>query len=98
MYRIVYAKPTQSHIEVLAPRRQRLVFDAVDKQLQGEPTVETRNRKRMRPNPMATWKLRIGTLRVYYDVFMEPEPTVLVVAVGIKDRNALRIGGYVVEI
>jgi len=50
----------------------------------------------MRPNPLAAWELRIGTLRVYYDVLMDTEATVLVVAVGVKDRSTLRIGGEVV--
>jgi hypothetical protein len=52
----------------------------------------------MRPNPLATWELRVGQLRVYYDVLPAPEPTVLVVAVGVKDRSTLRIGGEVVAL
>jgi mRNA-degrading endonuclease RelE of RelBE toxin-antitoxin system len=50
----------------------------------------------MRPNPLATWELRIGNLRAYYDVRTDPENTVLIVAVGIKERSTLRIGGEVV--
>jgi hypothetical protein len=50
----------------------------------------------MRPNPLATWELRVGKLRAYYDVLTEPEATVLIVAVGIKDRSTLRIGGEMV--
>jgi hypothetical protein len=49
----------------------------------------------MRRNPLATWELRIGVLRVYYDVIPEPEPIVLVVAVGLKDRGLIRIAGEV---
>jgi hypothetical protein len=52
----------------------------------------------MRPNPLATWELRIGKLRAYYDVFTDPEATVLIVAVGVKDRSTLRIGGEVVTL
>ncbi len=97
-YRIRYAKPTQRHLELLSQRQQKTLFDAVEEQLTLEPTVETKRRKRMRPNPLATWELRIGTLRAYYDVFSVPEPTVLVVAVGIKERSILRIGGQVVAL
>ena len=50
----------------------------------------------MRPNPLATWELRVGNLRAYYDVLTDPEATVLIVAVGVKDRSTLRIGGEVV--
>jgi len=38
-----------------------------------QPTVATRNRKRLRPNPLAPWELRIGALPVYYEVTEEPE-------------------------
>jgi mRNA-degrading endonuclease RelE of RelBE toxin-antitoxin system len=73
-------------------------LDTVDKQLKHQPTVETRNRKPMRPNPLAPWELRIGNLRVYYDVENDPEPTVFIRAVGIKERNQVRIGGEVIEL
>jgi hypothetical protein len=35
-------------------------------------------------------------LRAYYDVLTDQEATVLVVAVGVKERSTLRIGGEVV--
>ena len=41
----------------------------------------------MRPNPLAPWELR-----VYYDVEETPEPKVLIRAVGLKERNRVRIG------
>jgi hypothetical protein len=74
------------------------VLNAVDRQLKHQPTVQTKNRKRMRPNPLATWELRIGNLRAYYDVLSEPEPTVLIVAVGMKDRSTLLIGGEIIAL
>jgi hypothetical protein len=61
-------------------------------------TVETRNRKPMRPNPLAPWELRVGDLRVYYDVAETPEPKVLIRAVGIKERNRVRIGRKELEL
>jgi hypothetical protein len=70
----------------------------VDEQLVYQPTVETRNRKPMRPNPLAPWELRIGNLRVYYDVELEPEPVVFIRAVGIKQRNRVRIGSEVIDL
>ena len=73
-------------------------LDGVDEQLVHEPLVETRNRKPMRPNPLAPWELRIGNLRMYYDVEGEPEPVVHIRAVGIKERNRVRIGKEVIEL
>jgi len=52
----------------------------------------------MRANPLAPWEFRIGDLRVYYDVQTDPEPMVLVRAVGVKERDQLRIAGKVVQI
>jgi mRNA-degrading endonuclease RelE of RelBE toxin-antitoxin system len=75
-----------------------MVLDGVDEQLRHEPTVEARNRKPMRPNPLAPWELRIGNLRVYYDVEDEPESIVQIRAVGIKERNRVRIGREVIEL
>ena len=74
----------------------RAVLDSVDAQLQHQPTVETRNRKPMRPNPIAPWELRIGDLRVYYEVDTA-EAAVRILAVGVKDRNVVRIGKEIFE-
>lgn len=52
----------------------------------------------MRPNPVAPWELRIGHLRVYYDVEEAPKPLVLIRAVGIKERNRVRIGKEVIDL
>ena len=53
---------------MLTARQQVTVLDTVERQLARQPNTETRNRKPMRPNPLAPWELRIGNLRVYYDV------------------------------
>jgi mRNA-degrading endonuclease RelE of RelBE toxin-antitoxin system len=92
-YTIEYSPDTVHHLRALTARQRATVLDEVDLQLAHEPTVETRNRKPMRLNPLAPWELRIGTLRVYYDVEEEPEQKVLVRAVGIKERSRVRIGG-----
>jgi mRNA-degrading endonuclease RelE of RelBE toxin-antitoxin system len=83
---------------MLTARQQAQILDAVEGQLTHQPTIETRNRKFMRPNPLAPWELRIGLLRVYYDVEDDPEPVVVVLAVGVKMRNRVRIGKEVFEL
>ena len=42
---------------------------------------------------IAAWELRVGDLRVYYAVEEKPEPLVVIVAVGIKVRERITIGG-----
>jgi mRNA-degrading endonuclease RelE of RelBE toxin-antitoxin system len=97
-YRIEYSPETEAHLRLLTARQRVTVLDSVDEQLTYQPTIETRNRKPMRPNPLAPWELRIGNLRVYYDVEEEPEAVVHIWAVGIKDRNRVRIGKEVIEL
>jgi mRNA-degrading endonuclease RelE of RelBE toxin-antitoxin system len=97
-YRILYARPTEHHFRYLSLLQQKALLDAIDLQLAHQPMTQTKNRKRMRPNPLATWELRVGKLRAYYDVFTSPEAVVLIVAVGIKDRNTVQIGGEVVTL
>lgn len=97
-YRIEYSPETENHLRALTARQRSIVLDTVDEQLKYQPTEETRNRKPMRPNPVAPWELRIGSLRVYYDIENEPEPTVFIRAVGIKERSRVRIGREVVEL
>jgi len=97
-YEIEYSPETEDHLRALTARQRSIVLDSIDKQLKYQPTEETRNRRPMRPNPLAPWELRIGNLRVYYDVETEPELTVFILAVGIKERNRVHIGGEVVEL
>ena len=52
----------------------------------------------MRPNPVAPWELRIGDVRVYHEVKNELVPVVTVLAVGVKERNQVRIGGERVKL
>lgn len=92
-YRIEYSADTGEHLRALTARQRSLVFDVVDEQLAHEPGVETRNRKPMRPNPVAPWELRVRELRVYYDIAEVPEPLVSILAVGVKRRDRVLIGG-----
>jgi mRNA-degrading endonuclease RelE of RelBE toxin-antitoxin system len=97
-HRIEYSPASEEHLRALTARQRATVFDGVDEQLAHQPGVETRNRKPMRPNPVAPWELRIGKLRVYYDIQEEPEPVVTILAIGVKDRNRVRIGDVEVEL
>ena len=97
-YRIEYSPDSEDHMNLLTKRQCVIVMDTIDEQLVYQPNIETRNRKPMRPNPIAPWELRIGDLRVYYDIEEKPEPIVYVIAVGIKERNLVRIGREVIKL
>ena len=97
-YRIDYSREAIDHLRFLTARQRKMVLDAVDRQLKYQPNVPTRNRKLMESNPLAVWELRIDHLRVYYDIEDEPEPVVVIRAVGVKERNIVRIGGEEVDL
>lgn len=90
MYEIEFTPKAKGDLRTLRKRDQRLVVDGVKEQLEREPIQETRNRKRLRPNQLAEWEVRIDRFRVFYDVDDEAE-TVKVVAVGYKKGNRLII-------
>ena len=71
--------------------RQRIV-DAIETHLRVEPTNQARHRKRLRPNQLAEWELRVDDYRVFYDV-VEVDRLVKVVAIGYKKGNRLFIRG-----
>jgi mRNA-degrading endonuclease RelE of RelBE toxin-antitoxin system len=59
-------------------------------QLSHQPLAATRNRKERRDNPTARWELRVDKYRVFYEADEQSE-SVVVVAVGHKDHEQLRI-------
>jgi mRNA-degrading endonuclease RelE of RelBE toxin-antitoxin system len=93
VYQIEFWPEVETHLDALTAAERRVVFDGIEVQLRHQPTVETRNRKSMRASPFAPWELRIGHLRVYYDVEETPVPAVVIRAVGVKQGNEVWIGG-----
>ena len=92
-YEIAFAESVQTHFGTLTARERATVLDTIDRQLLHEPLTETRHRKPLRPNPVAPWELRIGQLRVFYEVVGKESGIVRILAVGRKVRNTLTIGG-----
>jgi mRNA-degrading endonuclease RelE of RelBE toxin-antitoxin system len=97
MYSIEYTEEALADLECFRKPERQLVLDEIDRQLAYEPTVETNNRKRLRPNQLVEWELRIGKYRVFYDVIeqsgTEAAKIVKIEAVGFKKHNKLFIRG-----
>lgn len=87
-------------MRVLTARERAIVLDGVDRLLAHQADVPTRNRKPLRANWLAPWELRLGDLRVFYDIdyAVVAEPRVLVRAVGKKVRNEFFIAGERVDL
>lgn len=97
-YRIRFAASAEEHFAQLPGRQQGIVLDAINVQLRHEPVRETRNRKPLRPNPLAPWELRAGALRVFYEVDAEEANLVNILAIGIKRGNRILIAGEEIRI
>ncbi len=96
-YAIEYTGESRKHLRSVKAFERSLVLDRVDEQLAHEPTRPTRNRKPLLPNPIGGWELRIGELRVLYDVD-ERSRVVVITAIGRKPGNRLFIEGNEVEL
>ena len=92
-FRIEYTPEAMGHLAGLTAHQSALVLDEVERKLKHQPTLPTRNRKLLRANAIAPWELRIGELRVYFDVEESPAAVVTVRAVGLKVRERVLIGG-----
>lgn len=88
-----------NHMRTYKKFEQQMILDAIEAQLSYEPTVETRNRKRLGENELSDWELRVGNHRVFYDVVIEGAAGIVQIkAVGHKEHNTLYIGGKEVEL
>jgi mRNA-degrading endonuclease RelE of RelBE toxin-antitoxin system len=96
-YRIEYTRMAFEHLKGLKAFQRARVLDVVDERLQIEPGKVSRHRKRLRPNTLALWELRIEDLRVFYDIHDDTK-AVVIVAIGIKDGNRLLIAGVEVKL
>jgi mRNA-degrading endonuclease RelE of RelBE toxin-antitoxin system len=97
-FHVEFAKAVKAHLDALTAGQRSRVLDAIERQLKSEPLKETRNRKPLRPNPVAPWELRVQELRVFYEVNAGPPAVVQILAVGVKTREALRIGGEEIKL
>jgi mRNA-degrading endonuclease RelE of RelBE toxin-antitoxin system len=90
MYDIEFAPSALEDLKSLRKFEQQQVLNDIESQLRQQPTVETRNRKRLRPNEIAEWELRIGQFRVFYNAY-EQKRIVRIEAIGFKVGNLLFI-------
>ena len=87
---ITITREAEAQLGALPARERRTVEAAVLTRLRDQPTTCTRAIKRLRPNPVAQFELRVGDLRVLYDV---EGPEVILLIVGRKVGNILFVAG-----
>jgi mRNA-degrading endonuclease RelE of RelBE toxin-antitoxin system len=76
----------------LPDREQRIISDGIAARLQDQPRSLSRAIKLLEPNPLATYELRLGDLRVLYNLD-EENAEVVIVIIGRKARNTLIVAG-----
>jgi mRNA-degrading endonuclease RelE of RelBE toxin-antitoxin system len=91
-YKIEFTREAYGHLDAIRRFDRNTILDAVKEQLTHAPNEETQNRKLLRDNPLADWELRVGQYRLFYDVDTDAR-RVRILAVGVKVRNKLTIGG-----
>src|SRR5687768_2952431 len=101
-FAVAFDWEVKRHMRAIEARYHALIRETIDEQLQFEPEEETRNRKPLkRPDAFgATWELRFGPnnrFRVLYAIDHEVRE-VQILAIGVKIRNRLMIGGEEVQL
>ena len=92
MYDLDYTERAWEDFAFFRKYDQRIIQDAINRRLRGQPNWETRQRIRLRPNALAEWELRAGDFRVFYDV-LEEARKVKIIAIGYKQGNKVFIRG-----
>lgn len=101
-FALIYDPEIHGQLDAIEPKYQSEIRSAIEKQLRFEPEKATRNRKRLeRPIDLgATWELRLGPqncFRVFYRVDAENR-AVRILAIAVKERNRIFLGGEEVEL
>lgn len=92
MYAIDYTQEALEDLQWFRKHEQNSIVDGIEQHLRYEPTAETRNRKRIQTNAYAEWELRIGDVRVLYNVDAQVR-IVEIQRIGEKRRNAFFFRG-----
>jgi mRNA-degrading endonuclease RelE of RelBE toxin-antitoxin system len=95
-FQISFAPSAVADLAHFRAADQRVIVGAIRTHLMTDADTESRRRKRLAPNPVAPWELRVGDHRVFYEI--EGEATVSVLAIGVKQHNELLIRGKKVDL
>jgi mRNA-degrading endonuclease RelE of RelBE toxin-antitoxin system len=101
-FALIYAPAAVEHLDAIDAKYHSLIHTAIEEQLQFQAETPTRNRRSLtRPVEFgARWELRFGPqnrFRVFYRVDAD-QREVYILAIGVKDRERLIIGGEEVKL
>jgi len=97
MFQIDFTPAAIEDLRSFRKHDQQQIISGIETQLRHQPTEQSRNRKRLRPNQLAEWEVRIGNFRLFYDVDADNE-VVKIEAVGYKQGSKLFVHGEEYEL
>ena len=102
VYSLTYDPQVWDHVAKIEKKYCSLIRKEIERQLRHQPEVETRNRKPLlQPSSLGSaWELRIGPenrFRIFYKADRELL-TVNILAIGVKIKERLYIGGKEFEL
>jgi mRNA-degrading endonuclease RelE of RelBE toxin-antitoxin system len=86
---IEFTEEAKADLDYYAVFERKIITSEIRVQLAHQPSVDTKSRKSLRENPVASWELRAGKFRVFYEVD-DTLQKVTIVAVGHKEHNVLQ--------
>ena len=89
-FKLTITEDAERQFRSLSVREQGILEAAIRSRLEHQPTTTSKAIKQLRPNPLVDFELRVGNLRVLYNVEGD-EVTILVV--GRKSGNRLVVEG-----
>jgi len=95
-FTITFLDTAEDDLAWFRPSERKTVYDAIMRILSTDPETESKKRRRLRPNPIAPWELRIGEYRVFYEVVGARKVRIL--AIGYKEHSDLFIRGERVQL
>lgn len=96
LYQLEYTMRFKSSLRELRANERATVLDAIRDRLKYQAEEEATNRKQLRPNKMGIqWELRVGYLRVFYNV---DGSIVYILLVAEKKGNEFYVGKERIEL
>ena len=83
MFDIRFTQRATEDLQVFSRSEQKWILGQLEQQLAWNAADESKDRRRLRPCELAEWAVRLGAVRVFYDVDVANQ-TVKIEAVGKK--------------
>ena len=68
MFDIKFTEGAIQDLRAFPLAKQKWIVTALELKLEWDAVNESQDRKRLRPQPAAEWAMRLGEVRVFYDV------------------------------